>query len=731
MEGLLRPLFAMLDTAVYSLINAIYKLLMDIADVQIFSDSTLGKFTERVYAILGIFMAFKLIFTFINYAVNPDLFADQKTGGKRLVVDIIVALVLLIAVPTVIFPLARQLQTAILNENVIQEVILGVDSKNYGMAMNKDNSARNMSFTILHTFLYPSVCDEKTIRFYEDTSAPTNLYEQGGYNEDGTPNGNAKNFRYKLDGDCAEKIKQSAKGNAETIVLAYEEAYNYKSYRKLLGGSDDTNLKKLKGNNGEYLFDYKILISTIAGGGIVYLLFMFCFDVAVRTIKLAFLELAAPIPILFYIDPKTRSKSQGYLNTAIKVYMSLFIYLAVLYLAVFIINSISLGDIHFAKGSSTEGEPVGLLVKFFIILGALIFVKNAPQFFEEAIGFKIDGKFQFNPLKKSPFFAAAAGGTVGALSGAVFGTYSNLKAHQANGDFSGSKVKALKSALGGVTSGLGAGAMRGMIAGGKEQKLSGGFKKGMTAATVGSKKIQEQAHTSFWGRKAAVIAEKTGTKSKGEQLRAQVKSYGEIRTQMDTLKDVAAKEIEKKADTTVVGHYTYKDSAGVTHTETGTNIARQKTVVATLKSRDMSDIIRRSQDTTQPLAVRAAAQAELTAHYNKIVTEEAKLASATKQANKEMQQKILEDYNSGNPHRLAELDIKAVTALNTIKTAMMDNPSYFDSLGVNMSSGHERDFIDNAVKNISAAEATIINGEEFRTATANADYAKNIVGGNH
>ena len=69
---------------------------------------------------------------------------------------------------------------------------------------------------------------------------------------------------------------------------------NFADFDKLLWWKSD----------GNYVINYLPFISTAAGIYVVFLLITFCVDVAVRVIKLCFLQMVAPIAIVSYIDPK-------------------------------------------------------------------------------------------------------------------------------------------------------------------------------------------------------------------------------------------------------------------------------------------------------------------------------------------------------------------------------------------------------------------------------------------
>ena len=149
-----------------------------------------------------------------------------------------------------------------------------------------------------------------------------------------------------------------------------------------------------------YIMDYQWLISTVVGVIILLLLVTYCMDIAVRSIKLAFLQLIAPIPVISYIDPKSGKDGlfKKWYETCFKTYLSLFIRLLVIYLAVYIISIVS--DLQFVDVITGEYQT-GLLIKVFIIIGALMFAKQLPEILK-GLGIKLDGdgKFTLNPLRK-------------------------------------------------------------------------------------------------------------------------------------------------------------------------------------------------------------------------------------------------------------------------------------------------------------------------------------------
>lgn len=418
---ILRSIFGGIDSVVYNFMIEVYKLMMQIANQEIFSDDIINKFSTRIYTLLGIFMGLKLIFTFINYVVNPDSMTESKTGGKKLVVNIIVSLVLLIAVPSFIFPTIRELQKNILEDNILEKLILGINGEIYstagtGNADNAKRTARMTSYLVFTSFFYPTPCKDIGITFYRDGDENIkNTFEEQDAEQ---------NYRYKLNGECAQAIVDNVKNQEQgyNAILQYERAYNqYKVDWLLSEYGDGDDLKDLKDKDGDRLFEYTILISTAVGIVVTWMFFTFCFQFAVRSIKLAFLQLIAPIPILSYIDSRTKKTFDNWVKACVSTYADLFVRLAGIYFAVFAISVVASDDF------SVKG---GILVNLFVIIGALMFANQLPKLIDDIFGTKLgSAKFSLNPLKNSPIANAVVGGVVGAAGAGLVSASGNLYAN--------------------------------------------------------------------------------------------------------------------------------------------------------------------------------------------------------------------------------------------------------------------------------------------------------------
>ena len=139
----------------------------------------------------------------------------------------------------------------------------------------------------------------------------------------------------------------------------------------------------------------------------------FTVDVAVRSIKLIILRVIAPVPIISYITPGSEKDGAfgNWVKTLTSTYSDLFIRLAVIYFGIYVIVVIKDGGLNILQ-TGTDWFTSGLATVF-IILGILVFMKQAPKFIKDNLGNKGEGHF-FSGI------GAALGGA--ALLGRLTGT---------------------------------------------------------------------------------------------------------------------------------------------------------------------------------------------------------------------------------------------------------------------------------------------------------------------
>ncbi|MFV0250345.1 MAG: hypothetical protein ACK5HP_04880 [Bacilli bacterium] len=505
-----RTLLAMIDNGIYSLINVVYNLLMEIAKTTIFSNDMLLNFSTRIYSFLGIFLIFKVSFSLLTYIVNPDQMADKENGGKKMIKNILLVLILIIITPK-IFSTSMTLQQNILNESVIEKIIFGVsEDYNVSTAQSTGKMMAYNTFTVFYTQSY----------------------------DDGN--------------DYIEQNRYSMPSLiSKTLYLKQDD---------------------------EYIMNYIPIVSTIAGGFIAWILFMFCFDIATRSVKFGFLQLIAPIPIISYIDPKSGKNGifAKWIKACLGTYASLFVRIAVIDFAILVITEFD--------GMRTNGQVTdNPFVMLFIIIGALIFAKQLPKLLEDIFGINLDSKFTLNPIKKvqdealggkaliSTAKTATAMGLVGAASGA-----SNFAAKIKNGDGIGG---ALLSAQGGLFGGASKALMGGIHNEKFGKNIANSYQK--TMANRNNRDDLIDAGSTMSDRLIARGQTMFGMPTEAKKQDRAVEGYDKFIKIQDEIDKKAGGEVDKDASTRTT--FTYTNTAGASITGTG-NVAVLKSNIEVLKN---------------------------------------------------------------------------------------------------------------------------------------------------
>lgn len=392
----LRKILIGIDVIVYGLVEQVLQTIVDLSNVQIFTDVAINEFSRRIYIILGLVMVFKVMMSFIQILINPDSMSDKEKGAGNILKRVVIALALIVFVPS-IFKMARDVQGYVLP--IIPKVILGIESSDTATdPISQSNIGSAMAwYSFLPFFDYANeTCDTGTIQ--KIVSNDTTDYE----------------------------------------INSVGAAFNHITDKDAC-------------NNGDYKYTHKYLVSTLVGAYLLFSLVQIAIQIAIRALKLGICEFVAPIPIASYIDPKTsKSTFDKWVSTSIKVYLDLFIQLIAVYFVVFVFITIfdnaSISSIVSSAGNNWWRAS---LIVLFIIVGLLKFVKEFPKFLSGLLGISTD--VAIGSIFKNAWVGAKE--TAGFAKNLVKAPISNVKEMKNTKYADGSsptKLRIAGSALGGV-----------------------------------------------------------------------------------------------------------------------------------------------------------------------------------------------------------------------------------------------------------------------------------------
>ena len=376
-----------IDSIIYSLINWLYQIILAICNINIFENSyEIDALIGRIYIILGVVVLFLVAYSLLKSMINPDEALKGKKSPVNTIKDVIISIVLIALIPT-IFDFAYGFQNALLTRNTIGNIILGTSNAATGSSEDLlEEGGMAISANILHAFLHEnySKCSKEEI---------SNEFPQG----------------Y----DCSSITIETGEGMFFRENLSFSQFWTQMyEQRNLLAITDLAD----KIVNGEVTYYY--IISTLAGVFVLLVFISYCFDIALRVIKLAVYELIAPLPILCRIMPNDQANKTfgNWMKATISTYLEVFIRLAILFFAILIIKIVTqnFSSVIMPLFSGGASLTVALFAEMFIIVGIILFVRQAPNIIKEITG--LDGG-KYNVLGSAMKTAAMLGGGVTAAVG--------------------------------------------------------------------------------------------------------------------------------------------------------------------------------------------------------------------------------------------------------------------------------------------------------------------------
>ena len=369
MIGIIYHLFALIDSIIYGLASSLFRIIFDLANTPFFKDEQILTVANRVYIVVGVLMLFKLVISAVQYLINPEVFDDKEKGLGGVLKKTAISIGLIVVIPT-IFQFLMAVQGPIIK--TLPSVILGT---NPSERVDDTSIGFDLSFQVLSAFVVPN----------------------------------------------------PGKGGSVSNVSG--EIHDLWSFNAYVHKNCPTSIFQL-GSMENCVYNYKIILSTICGGFLCYVLLSMVLDIAIRTIKMGIVQILAPIPISSYMFSK--DSLNKFIKTASTVYFDLFIRMGIVYFIIFALQQMFAenGAIRILNGAGAGVGNTGdgfrtIVVNIAIIFGLLMFAKNAPKFISELLGLPDIGASDMADMFKPAW--QRAGGAFGALTNPAANAISNFR----------------------------------------------------------------------------------------------------------------------------------------------------------------------------------------------------------------------------------------------------------------------------------------------------------------
>ena len=387
-----------LAEAIYSVFEVLAKA------TNIFNKEIYEGITDRIFSIFGVIVLFIAAYNFLMYVIDPEKNSGDMSIEKMLK-NIVKVFIIIILLPT-IFNFANGLFGSIVENDVIGKIILGdtgdscddwykknicdndgvLCQKIIDGVKSKRNGMTDSLVSILEGFFVYNGTSETEVYNIDDYDVyfPSIVcYNGRGWGKSGK--GSACTLS-----DTATYAKCMDDFSALNIFGAnwgfdsddtHTNTYKYRDIRS-------SSAEDIKDDHDYNKFKFEFLIGLFTVIFVIYILISFCFDLAVRAIKLAFYQIVAPLCVGCAILPGPKKEIYTkWKSLTIKTYASVLVRILAMDLGVLFITSLS-GIMARLKSNITAncGAFCQMLVYVFLILGILTFVKQLPKIIDELIG---------------------------------------------------------------------------------------------------------------------------------------------------------------------------------------------------------------------------------------------------------------------------------------------------------------------------------------------------------
>lgn len=470
-------LLLILDSWVYGLISSSYKIFMALSGARLLSSDAFATIANKMYIVVGVVMLFVLSYAIIKAIIDPDQMTKGELGGPKLIKGILVAVIGLGIAP-VLFNMLYQAQGIILENNVLGNIFFRsetnkielkdtsfVDSDGNTVSVNYNKkeivpdeilskSGGSLVATyVWQAFFYPSSGNMDDAANIE--TAADDYFNNNGVT--GAVCGAAGGVAAAVGIGIAAGVSAVFTFGASLLIGAAALGAGAACYNASQAVDDayadiiDSKLTLeqayvITAENGEFgiytnfldevtaddnTISYVFIISTIVGGLVLYAFVSFSIDMGVRCAKLAYYQIIAPIPLILQVLPKFKDSYNKYIKGVFSTFLEVFIRISVVYVTVYIICHIT--DLFSTSGVwKNLGVIEALFARVLLIVGLVIFAKQAPKLIQETFGIQ-SGSMSLGIGKKlADGGALVAGAAIG--GGITAGVRNFTHAWQNRGD---------------------------------------------------------------------------------------------------------------------------------------------------------------------------------------------------------------------------------------------------------------------------------------------------------
>ncbi len=342
-----------LNISIYRIFSNAYEVFFRLNSNRIIYNVEYREIYNKVYTLLSILVLFVIAYNILTIIINPE----RNKGGfavQKLIQRVILVLITIVLTPT-IFNFAFKLQDAVVNDGFFNRLFgFKVSSKD---KTGQDVTAygKYIAGDVLGSFFYPE-------GNYEDSQIPAESENVGEYVD-------SNNTKHKCTYNGPEVC---------TLYKAKDYARNggLTAFRAFARNIDNPTINRV---------EFAWIVSLIVGLFLLYVMITYCISFVIRVVKLAIYEIVSPIVLAVSIAPKNDGVLNRWIKAVMKTYVSMFIYIFIMYLSMYLYKLISniTGPLICDTTSCSSG--VRSFSYSFFVLGIFGFMKIAPKAMENLL----------------------------------------------------------------------------------------------------------------------------------------------------------------------------------------------------------------------------------------------------------------------------------------------------------------------------------------------------------
>lgn len=347
--------------------------------------SGLTAILSRVMVLAGVFALFRLAIGFVIALTSDDKKDELQKNGSKIAKNAVIAVVAL-ASCSFIFTQMGELGNVIVDSGVVPRIVFG--TKNSSEGVNLQQQSKSFANRLFGFF----------------------LYDHGG--------------------KCA---------NSAYADDSFYNSKECKEYRAFLNGqSGVSSIAYLADDLAN--FTYWPIAPLVFGILMIYYFIGYALEMAIRALKLAVLQVIAPIPIIMSIDPSHSDKLTKFIKVYGEVWLQAIIRIFTVYMAYALAIIVMETGNAYLKTNNTE---VGFIAKIILIIGIFQGAKQIPKLIDDVLGTKFASETQGKGFGKvlgnilGGTIGLVGGGIAGGIAGGAAGGFGNVMSGIATGAASG------------------------------------------------------------------------------------------------------------------------------------------------------------------------------------------------------------------------------------------------------------------------------------------------------